>query len=112
LNEYCSSTGQSRKHVIRKIGKADLRPRQRKKRKEMYDGRVKATFAKIWEVFDHPCGQRLKPVLEADRLRELGEIQISEEVALKLKMISPPTIDRKLTIGSLSVRGSFCISHG
>jgi len=98
LDEYCRNTEQSRKHVIRKIRKADLRPRQRKKRKETYDGQVKAALAKIWEIFDHPCGQRLKPLLEAEvaRLRGFGEIEISEEVAVKLKMISPATIDRKL----------------
>ena len=55
-------------------------------------------MAKIWEVFDYHCGQRLKPLLEVeiDRLRELRGIEISEEVALKLKMVSPATIDRKL----------------
>ena len=98
LDEYCSNTGQSRKYVIRKVHRADLRPKQRKKRKEMYDGQVKAALAKIWEIFDYSCGQRLKPLLEAevDRLRELREIEIPEEVAFKLKMISPATIDRKL----------------
>ena len=98
LDEYCRNTGQSRKYVTRKINKADLRPKQRKKRKEKYDGQVKAALAKIWEIFDYPCGQRLKPLLETevDRLRELGEIAISDEVALKLKMMSSATIDRKL----------------
>jgi hypothetical protein len=38
-----------------------LKPKHRKKRKEQYDGQVKATLAKIWEIFDYPCGQRLKP---------------------------------------------------
>jgi len=98
LNEYCRNTGQSRKYAITKIHKADLRPRQRKKRKEIYDGQVKAALAKTWEIFDCPCGQRLKPLLEIEvgRLRELGEIEISNEVALKLKRISSATIDRKL----------------
>ena len=98
LNEYCSNTGQSRKHVIRKIHKTDPGPKQRKKRKEMYDGQVKAALAKIWEIFDYSCGQRLKPLLEVevDRLRELREIEISEETALKLKRMSSATIDRKL----------------
>src|SRR5512136_2306760 len=95
LDEYCGNTGQSRKYVIRKIYRAELRP---KKRKETYDGQVKTALARIWEIFDCPCGQRLKPLLEAevDRLRELGEVEMSDEVALKLKMISPATIDRKL----------------
>ena len=98
LDEYCRNTGQSRKYVITKIHKADLRPRQRKKRKEIYDGQVKAALAKIWEIFDYPCGQRLKPLLETevDRLSELGEIEIPDEVALKLKIMSSATIDRKL----------------
>lgn len=98
LDEYCRNTGHSRKYVIWKIHRAVLKPRQRKKRKEIYDGQVTAALAKIWEIFDYPCGQRLKPLLEAEvyRLRKLGEIEISDEVALKLKLMSPATIDRKL----------------
>ena len=98
LDEYCRNTGQARKYVIWKIHRAILKPRQRKKRKEIYDGQVKAALAKIWEIFDYPCGQRLKPLLEAEvyRLRKLGEIEISDEVAWKLKTMSPATIDRKL----------------
>jgi len=98
LDEYCRNTGQSRKYVITKIHKADLRPKHRKKRKETYDGQVKAALAKMWEIFDCPCGQRLKPLLETevDKLRELGEIDASDEVASKLRMMSSATIDRKL----------------
>lgn len=99
LDEYCSNTGQARKYVIRKIGPGvDLRPRQRKKRQETYDGEVKAALARVWEIFDYPCGQRLKPVLqtEVERLRRLGELKISDDVALKLRGISSATIDRKL----------------
>ena len=41
LDEYCYNTSQARKYVIRKIQPGvDLRPRQRKKRKETYDGQV------------------------------------------------------------------------
>jgi len=99
LDEYCGTTGQSRKYVIRKIQpRVNLRPKQRKKRKQTYDGQVTAALAKVWEIFDCPCGQRLKPILEVelDRLRDLGELRISDEVALKLKRISSATIDRKL----------------
>jgi len=66
LNEYCGNTEQSRKYVIRKINRADLSPKQRKKRKETYAGQVKAALAKMWEIFDCPCGQRLKPLLEME----------------------------------------------
>ena len=98
LDEYCLNTGQSRKHVIWKIHRAVLKPKQRKKRQEIYDGKVRAALAKLWAIFDYPCGQRLKPLLETevDRLRRFGEIEIADEVAIKLKVISPATIDRKL----------------
>ena len=99
LDEYCSNTGQARKYVIKKIQPGvDLRPRQRKKRQETYDGEVKTALARVWEIFDYPCGQRLKPVLqtEVERLRRLGELKISNDVALKLRGISSATIDRKL----------------
>jgi len=45
LDEYCCNTGQSRKYVIMKIHKADLRPKQRKKRGETYDGWVRVALA-------------------------------------------------------------------
>jgi hypothetical protein len=99
LDEYCGNTGQSRKYIIRKIrSRMDQRPRLRKKRRQTYDGEMTASMAKVWEIFDYPCGQRLKPILETEiaRLRELGEIKVSDEVANKLKEISPATIDRKL----------------
>ena len=61
LDEYRGNTGQSIKYVVGKIHKAFLKPKQRKK---IYDGQVRAALAKIWEIFDYLCGQRLKPLLE------------------------------------------------
>ncbi|MDA2920160.1 transposase family protein, partial [Desulfobacterota bacterium AH_259_B03_O07] len=48
--------------------------------------------------FDYPCPQRLKPILrkEVQRLRQLGELRCSDEVAGKLRAISARTIDEKL----------------
>lgn len=99
LDEYCQNTGQARKYVIRKIQpRLDLKPKQRKKRKQTYDGQVTAALAQVWEIFDYPCGQRLKPLLEREvvRLKEFRELSIPDEVVLKLKKISSATIDRKL----------------
>ncbi len=98
LNEYCGNTGQCRKYVIRKINHVCLKPKQRKKRVVEYGGEVVAALAKMWEIFDYPCGQRLKPILEVeiDRLLMMGELNISGEAAIKLKEISSATIDRKL----------------
>jgi len=75
LDEYCGNTGQSRKYVIRKIQPGvNLGPKVRRKRKEGYDSQVRAPLAKVWEIFDYPCGQRLKPLLEGEvnRLREFS----------------------------------------
>ena len=99
LDEYCVNTGHARKYAIRKLRareNPDKKPKQR--RKPVYDGEVTAALARIWEVFDYPCGQRLKPLIEREtaRLRAFGELSISDEVASKLKRISAATIDRKL----------------
>ena len=99
LDEYLRNTHQNRKYVIRKIRSfRSSAPRRRKKRKQIYDGYVRAALAKVWEIFDYPCGQRLAPLLKIEivRLRQLEEIFIPNEVAEKLKTISPATIDRKL----------------
>ena len=99
LDEYCRNTHQNRKYVIRKINSSfSSKPRRRKKRKKVYDGYVKEALAKVWEIFDYPCGQRLAPLLKTEvaRLRQLEEVFISNEVADKLERISPKTIDRDL----------------
>lgn len=101
LDEYCANTGQERKYVIKKLRyKAGLKPEgsARKPRREYYDGRVRSVLAKLWAIFDYPCGQRLEPLLkeEALKLRTLGEITCSHETLLKLRKITPSTIDKKL----------------
>lgn len=99
LNEYCSNTGQARKYVIRRIQqRVNPGNKSRKPRKPTYDGEVTATLSQVWGIFDYPCGQRLKPVLatELKRLREMGEIKVTDEIAAKLESISSATVDRKL----------------
>ncbi len=98
LDQYCFHTGRSRKYVIRLLGSSDIYPRERKPREMTYNGEVTEALAKVWEMFDCPCGQRLKPLLvrEMDRLRLTGELRVSDEVAQKLLQISSATIDRKL----------------
>jgi hypothetical protein len=59
---------------------------------------VQGALKTLWTIFDFPCGQRLRPLIrtELGRLRELGEISVSEETAVKLGRVSPATIDRLL----------------
>ena len=98
LDEYCRNTHQNRKYVISKINSRIPSVPKRRRRGNIYDGYVKAALAKVWDIFDYPCGQRLAPLLksEVSRLRQLEEIFIPNEVADKLGRISPATIDRKL----------------
>jgi hypothetical protein len=100
LDEYCQNTGQDRKYVIKKMNfKVKSKEGQRKKRKEYYDGYLKAALVRVWEIFDFACGQRLKSILTKEmieRLRKLGELDCSDQVAQKLTEISARTIDTKL----------------
>jgi len=99
LDEYCSNTGQSRKYCIAKINSRTLLKKNGKRgRKQIYDSYVIDALVKIWEIFDHPCGDRLESLLknETERLRFISELKISDQLALQLKKISSATIDRRL----------------
>ena len=69
-----------------------------KKRTCKYGKDVIAVLVKVWEIFDRPCGQRLKICIEEElfKLYSLKEIFCSFDVLEKLKTMSPATIDRKL----------------
>ena len=106
LDEYCKNTGLNRKYVIRKINhpklwdeKGRIKPVRRKRKKKYEEETIKA-LVKLWKIFDYPCGQRLKPLLleETERLKRLGEINISEQIVGQLKEISSATIDRRLKL--------------
>jgi len=99
LDEYCLNTGQNRKYVIRKIRRMAFgEPCSRRRRACYYGYEVREALWKLWKVFDRPCGQRLKPLLEQEvgRLRDLGELRVSDETHEKLLRISSATIDRLL----------------
>ena len=102
LTEYCQVTGQNRKAVIRKIRTGQYVKTMRKEngekkkvRHNTYGKDVASVLIKLWKIFDCPCGQRLQPILqnETDRLLALGEIDVSEEMIVKLKRISARSID-------------------
>ena len=98
LDEYCANTGQNRKYAIRKIRPGVLLGKKEwKKRKPLYDGQVVAALAQVWQIFDYPCGGRLKPLLlcEVDRLQAFGELPIPAAVADQLKRMAPATICKR-----------------
>jgi hypothetical protein len=60
LDEYLRNTHQNRKYVIRKTNYSfSSMPKKRKKKRQIYDGCVRAVLAQVWDIFDRPCGQRL-----------------------------------------------------
>lgn len=100
LDEYCRNTDMARKSVLRKISgllKGNASPR--KPRRPVYGRLVRVALETLWEIFDRPCGQRLKPLVEEEvvRLRALGELKVDEKTARQLRRVSPATIDRLLT---------------
>lgn len=100
LNEARKRTRLNRKVLIRKLAHpaAALGARKRPVRKAKYGADVVRLLVRLWVMFDCPCGQRLAPALrqEVDRLRKSGELRCSDEITVKLKRISPKTIDRLL----------------
>jgi len=100
LNEYCETTKEDRKHAIKKFNyKVKIKkPEERKKRKEYYDSHVKSVLVDVWKIFDRPCGQRLKPLIDSElnKLIDLEEIKCDKNTKEKMEKITSATIDRKL----------------
>ncbi|MBU1753041.1 transposase [bacterium] len=110
LDKYCAITGQSRNYVIRKIRtgsyvktmrreKGEEAGEKKRVRKSFYDGNVVNCLIKLWEIFDHPSGQRFVSQIESElpRLIRFGEMMISSKMEKKLLQISSAQIDRKLS---------------
>jgi hypothetical protein len=101
LDEAQKRTRLNRKYLIRRLNRP-LRPvrtrRSRRGRPRAYGVAVLSALVTIWEMFEYPCGQRLAPILrrQVERLRKLGELLCTEEVAAQLGRISASVIDRLL----------------
>lgn len=101
LDEAVKRTKLNRRYLMEKLkpkSNLDKLPQGRKRRRQYYDRPVVAALADCWRIFDFACGQRLAPLLrnEVDRLRRLGELRCTDEVAGKLKTISFRSVDEKL----------------
>lgn len=98
LDEYIKNTHMNRKYIIRKINSELSSEPAVRIRRSFYDSQIISPLAKVWAIFDYPCGQRLSSILkiEIDRLVKFGEIHASIDIIKKLKSISSSTIDRKL----------------
>lgn len=101
LNEFCKNTEYNRKYAIRRLAPQNeikiVRPIN-KKRKCAYTNEDVYWLAKVWDIMDYPCGQRLEPVLAEmiDILISCNELAIPDSIAVRLKKISSATIDQRL----------------
>ncbi len=101
LNEAVARTRMTRKYLIKKLRVKSNLDRVgviRRARKPTYDNELKPALVSCWKIFDHPCGQRLAPLLkeETQRLRVFKELSCSDRVASLLKVMSPSAIDRAM----------------
>lgn len=100
LNEARKRTRLNRKVLIGKLAHpAPIKKGpKRRTRPKSYGAEIKAPLARVWEMFDFPCGRRLVAVLreQVDRLRSAGELRCSEQIAQLLKEVSARTVDRLL----------------
>ena len=101
LDELCATTGWHRNHA-RKALAAALRPRvvptSRRPRTPVYGPEVVAALRFCWVVLGAPTGKRLAPILPVlvPTLRRFAELQVSDDTAAQLLVMSPATIDRRL----------------
>jgi hypothetical protein len=100
LVEAQKRTGYNRKYLIRVLNEPEKpqQPERRRKRRATYGAAAVTALVAVWDMFEQPCGQRLAPVLRAqtERLRRLGELRCSDDVAAQLTRMSASTIDRLL----------------
>ena len=100
LDELCATTGWHRNHARRALGRA-LVPRvarPRRPREPKYGQDVVVALRFCWAVLGAPTGKRLAPVLGelVATLRRFGELEVSDEVAGALTVMSAATMDRRL----------------
>ena len=101
LDEVCANTGYHRKYATRRLAAAVSLSEPKvinKKRKHIYTSNDIFWLAKIWEILDYPCGQRLQPVLAEtiDKLKKDKKLNIPDSSLEKLKKISISTTDERL----------------
>ena len=111
LDELCATTGWHRNHARKAPGQG-LRPmvvRPRRPRVPKYGEDVVASLRFCWAVLGAPTGKRLAPVMGelVATLRRFGELDVCDELAGALVVMSPATMDRRLAAdrATMTLRG-------
>jgi len=101
LDELCATTGWHRNHARKALAtvlRPKLVPGPRRPRTPVYGPEVLAALRFCWAVLGAPTGKRLAPVMVelVSTLRRFGELDISDDLAAVLVVMSPATMDRRL----------------
>jgi hypothetical protein len=112
LDELCATTGWHRNQARKALATAlrpKLVPAPRRPRTPVYGPEVLAALRFCWAVLGAPTGKRLAPMMTVlvPALRRFGELEISDELAALLVVMSPATMDRRLgpARAAMSLRG-------
>ena len=106
LDEYCANTGYHRKHAIRKLKEYQLthgikwkKPgKHSRRRQKVYNMRVEAALATLWNVYDRICAERIHPNI-GQMVRKLSAcaiLKLDPETLAKVTHISLGTLKRLL----------------
>lgn len=100
LDEFVQTTGYHRKHASALLSgkRGHVNHPIRRSRSLIYTGEDAANLEKLSNLFDNVCSKRLVPAIRENlpRLKEDGDIQISDGSYERLLRISPATVDRLL----------------
>ena len=105
LDEYCATSGYSRKHAIKVINGYRKRPKVKTKNKKdnrgrqpIYDSQELLTaFKNIWLASDQMCGKRLAPVLDQWLVHyDKHYSPLTNDIKHKLVAMSSAAVDRLL----------------
>jgi transposase InsO family protein len=98
LTEMTEVTGLRRKSLIRLMSSPPERHKRSKQRSRTYCAETEYVIRVIDRALDHPCRERLKPMLTymADHLCSLGQLNFSLKTRQQLQDISVSSVGRLL----------------
>jgi hypothetical protein len=99
LTEMVAVTGMHRKALIRLMSSRPSRHPRKKQRSRIYGAEVEQIVRLIDRALDHPCRERLKPMLPymADHLHALGLVHFDSETRAMLDSVSVSSVGRLLS---------------
>jgi hypothetical protein len=96
LDEVCEVTGYHRKAVIRLLRRPDTARRRRRGRPVRYGPTVIGALRRIWEAAGYPWSVRLRALLPIWLPWAIRRWPLVDDVAAKLRTMSPRQMDRAL----------------